>query len=82
MDRRAREITSRLAIYEVPGGAAQIHVHSDSSGNVVTGGTIKVKGDDQPAVTLNGYEAAMAELHAQAGGEIKKIDATCRPKKE
>ena len=61
-----------IRIYDLPHSQGQLHLHGDSSGTTLYGGRIYDYGRSVYR-TLNSYEAAMADLHADRLG-LKKIE--------
>lgn len=60
-------MSAPIRIYDLPHSQGQLHIHGDASGNYLYGARLY---DYSRSVykQLNGYEAAMADLHAQQLG--------------
>ncbi|PIN75732.1 hypothetical protein COV18_02700 [Candidatus Woesearchaeota archaeon CG10_big_fil_rev_8_21_14_0_10_37_12] len=58
----------KLTLYDLNASGASVHIHSDKSGNAVSGGTVKAIGSDEILHKLNGYEAALVDYHAKQLG--------------
>ncbi len=55
---------NKLKIIDLPGTDLQLHIHTDESGDFITGGSIKTYGGERIA-TLDNFQLAIADLYAR-----------------
>ena len=68
--RRIRSM-DRLIIRSMPGFDTQLHMHTDPTGNYINAAHIKTS--DGLKIKLTGYEASMADFHADRLGMARIV---------
>lgn len=56
---------SNLKIISLSKSRVDAHIHTDSSGDYISGANFKKHGEDKGFIKLNNYQAAMVELYAK-----------------
>lgn len=55
----------KLKIIPLSESGVDVHIHTDSSGNYISGANLKKHGDDKNFIRLDNYQAAMGDYYAE-----------------